>query len=248
MPEHGGRRRLGRRRPVARAAEEARRTAARCPTWEQARACRGGLRAPRERGRPCGARAQAPARRPHRGARAARAAARARRPVARARPLLRGRRRRGDQPALLADRARARPRQGAHARGGRRPPGREPALAASPVRRPQHAPPRARGRQRADLRPRHERAATLRARRALGRRRAGARAHAARRPRWVDAYRALHGYGHREASWTFAQDRGGWRLDHVLVHGLTPVAADYAHDWRRHGLSDHSALVVELER
>ena len=63
---------------------------------------------------------------------------------------------------------------------------------------------------------------------------------------WVDAYRALHGYGHREASWTFAQDRGGWRLDHVLVHGLTPVAAAYAHEWRRAGLSDHSALVVDL--
>ena len=38
---------------------------------------------------------------------------------------------------------------------------------------------------------------------------------------WVDAYRALHGYGHRSASWTFANDRGGWRLDHVLVRGPT---------------------------
>ena len=65
---------------------------------------------------------------------------------------------------------------------------------------------------------------------------------------WVDAYRALHGYGHREASWTFAQDRGGWRLDHVLVRGLEPVAAAYAHEWRREGLSDHSALVVDLVR
>jgi exonuclease III len=65
---------------------------------------------------------------------------------------------------------------------------------------------------------------------------------------WVDAYRALHGYGHREASWTFAHDRGGWRLDHVLVHGLEPVAAAYAHEWRREGLSDHSALVVDLRR
>jgi exonuclease III len=63
---------------------------------------------------------------------------------------------------------------------------------------------------------------------------------------WLDAYRELHGYGHREASWTFARDRGGWRLDHVLVHGLTPVAAAYAHEWRRQGLSDHSALVVDL--
>ncbi len=63
---------------------------------------------------------------------------------------------------------------------------------------------------------------------------------------WVDAFRALHGYGAREASWTFAQNRGGWRLDHVLVEGLAPVSAAYAHDWRRAGLSDHSALVVDL--
>jgi len=63
---------------------------------------------------------------------------------------------------------------------------------------------------------------------------------------WVDAYRALHGYGERSASWTFAHDRGGWRLDHVLAHGLRPAAARYAHEWRRAGLSDHSALIVEL--
>jgi exonuclease III len=63
---------------------------------------------------------------------------------------------------------------------------------------------------------------------------------------WVDAFRALHGYGERHASWTFARDRGGWRLDHVLVTGLEPVASAYAHDWRRAGLSDHSALVVDL--
>ena len=64
---------------------------------------------------------------------------------------------------------------------------------------------------------------------------------------WVDAFRALHGYGAREASWTFAGDKGGWRLDHVLAFDLRPVAAAYAHDWRRAGLSDHSALVVDLE-
>ena len=65
---------------------------------------------------------------------------------------------------------------------------------------------------------------------------------------WVDAFRALHGYAERSASWTFANDRGGWRLDHVLVLGLRPVASAYAHDWRRAGLSDHSPLVVDLER
>ena len=63
---------------------------------------------------------------------------------------------------------------------------------------------------------------------------------------WTDAFRALHGYEHREASWTFAGDRGGWRLDHVLVSGLEPVAAAYAHDWRRAGLSDHSPLIVDI--
>jgi exonuclease III len=63
---------------------------------------------------------------------------------------------------------------------------------------------------------------------------------------WVDAYRSLHGYAERSASWTFAHDRGGWRLDHVLTHSLEPTAAAYAHDWRRAGLSDHSALIVDF--
>jgi exonuclease III len=63
---------------------------------------------------------------------------------------------------------------------------------------------------------------------------------------WTDAFRALHGYERREASWTFKDNRGGWRLDHVLLDGLEPVAAAYAHDWRLAGLSDHSALVVDV--
>jgi exodeoxyribonuclease-3 len=70
--------------------------------------------------------------------------------------------------------------------------------------------------------------------------------HDLRQNGWVDTFRSLHGYGEREASWTFAQDRGGWRLDHVLVRGLRPTACAYAHEWRRAGLSDHSALVVDL--
>ena len=63
---------------------------------------------------------------------------------------------------------------------------------------------------------------------------------------WTDAYRALHGYGDRAASWTFSGDKGGWRLDHLLVRDLEVVACDYAHEWRRAGLSDHSALVADL--
>jgi exodeoxyribonuclease III len=70
--------------------------------------------------------------------------------------------------------------------------------------------------------------------------------HGLRERGWVDAFRALHGYSERHASWTFARDRGGWRLDHVLVEGLRPRASAYAHEWRRDGLSDHSALVVDL--
>jgi hypothetical protein len=31
------------------------------------------------------------------------------------------------------------------------------------------------------------------------------------------------------------------------VDGLRPVAAAYEHEWRRTGLSDHSALIVDLE-
>ena len=72
--------------------------------------------------------------------------------------------------------------------------------------------------------------------------------HGLRASGWVDAFRALHGYADREASWRFANDRGGWRLDHVLVRDLRPIASAYAHDWRRAGLSDHSPLVVDLAR
>ena len=66
--------------------------------------------------------------------------------------------------------------------------------------------------------------------------------------RLVDAFRTLHGYADRSASWTYPRNRGGYRLDHVLVRGLEPVAAAYVHEWRTSGLSDHSGLVVELLR
>jgi exonuclease III len=69
--------------------------------------------------------------------------------------------------------------------------------------------------------------------------------HGLREQGWIDAFRALHGYGEREASWTFPGDRGGWRLDHVLLFGLRPIGATYAHEWRRIGLSDHSSLIVD---
>jgi exodeoxyribonuclease III len=70
--------------------------------------------------------------------------------------------------------------------------------------------------------------------------------HGLRQKGWVDAFRSLNGYEHREASWTFPGDKGGWRLDHVLALNLEPKASRYAHEWRRAGLSDHSALVVDF--
>ena len=72
--------------------------------------------------------------------------------------------------------------------------------------------------------------------------------HGLRERGWVDAFRALHGYGERQASWTFARDRGGWRLDHVLVDGLRPVGQRLRARLAARGLSDHSALVVDLVR
>jgi endonuclease/exonuclease/phosphatase family metal-dependent hydrolase len=40
---------------------------------------------------------------------------------------------------------------------------------------------------------------------------------------------------------------GGWRLDHVFASAeLEPAAATYHHAWRDGGLSDHSALEVDL--
>jgi exonuclease III len=68
---------------------------------------------------------------------------------------------------------------------------------------------------------------------------------------YADAFRMLHGYARREPSWTWQQiagHSGGWRLDHVFAsHELRPTSAIYHHAWRDQGLSDHSALEVELE-
>ncbi len=66
-----------------------------------------------------------------------------------------------------------------------------------------------------------------------------------------DAYRALHGYGAREPSWTWRQiagHQGGWRIDHLFVSPqLRPIACRYHHSWRDQGLSDHSALEADLD-
>ena len=62
-----------------------------------------------------------------------------------------------------------------------------------------------------------------------------------------DAFRALHGFGAKEPSWEWPQWGGGYRLDHLVVSEEVEVGAcHYAHDWRREGLSDHSALIARI--
>ncbi|HEV7585606.1 MAG TPA: endonuclease/exonuclease/phosphatase family protein [Solirubrobacteraceae bacterium] len=61
-----------------------------------------------------------------------------------------------------------------------------------------------------------------------------------------DAFRTLHGYERREISWGWQRWKGGYRLDHLLVSGLTTTECRYEHRWREEGLSDHSALVARL--
>ena len=183
-----------------------------------------------------------PAARADRGARRAGGAARARRrAVARARAVLPARRRdRGHQPPL-PHRPRARAGEDPHPRGGRGPPGRR-LRPAGAVRRPQHAAPRVPGRPAADLRPRHERPPARGARRALGPRRArpdprprlDRRVPRAARLRGARGVVDVHRRPRRLAARPRARD------------GLEVLASAYAHDWRRAGLSDHSALVADL--
>jgi exonuclease III len=62
----------------------------------------------------------------------------------------------------------------------------------------------------------------------------------------VDAFRALHPEG-KEPSWEWPKFGGGWRLDHLFVSpDIEPERVEYHHDWRRGGLSDHSALEADL--
>jgi exonuclease III len=63
-----------------------------------------------------------------------------------------------------------------------------------------------------------------------------------------DAYRLTHGYEIRELSWEWPRWKGGYRLDHLLV-SMQVVVQDchYQHQWRREGLSDHSALIAILQ-
>lgn len=64
-----------------------------------------------------------------------------------------------------------------------------------------------------------------------------------------DAYRELHGWDHKNPTWEWPRWGGGYRLDHLVVSKDVRVErVEYRHEWRRDlGLSDHSALVAELD-
>ena len=65
---------------------------------------------------------------------------------------------------------------------------------------------------------------------------------------WTDAWRHLHG-GEREFTW-YSHAGNGFRIDHVFLSlGLVPelIRADYSHEERRQGVSDHSAAIVEFD-
>jgi exonuclease III len=63
---------------------------------------------------------------------------------------------------------------------------------------------------------------------------------------YVDAFRVLHGYSRRDRSWLYPNGKMGYRLDHIVVRGLTVRACEYRHDWRDARLSDHAAMWAEL--
>jgi len=63
---------------------------------------------------------------------------------------------------------------------------------------------------------------------------------------YVDAFRHLHGYGRRDRSWVYANRKGGYRIDHVIVRGVDVLACEYEHAWRDAGLSDHAAMWADL--
>ena len=159
----------------------------------------------------------------------------ARRAVAGARPRLPARRARDAQPPL-ADRARARAGEDPHARGGRRLPGRASAHGPRVLCGDLNTPaPRARRRRRAHLRPRQRAAGCAPSAASAGTRAERALVHGLREHGWVDAFRALHGYGQREASWTFATTAAAGASTTCSSTASRRWPSAYAHEWRRAG-------------
>lgn len=66
---------------------------------------------------------------------------------------------------------------------------------------------------------------------------------------WIDAYRQANGASARDYSWISPRSGRGFRYDHALISpSLSPrlSAVRYDHRVREMGLSDHSALLLDL--
>ena len=63
---------------------------------------------------------------------------------------------------------------------------------------------------------------------------------------YADAFRTVHGYARRDRSWLYPNGKMGYRLDHLIVRGLSATACEYEHGWRDDRLSDHAALWADL--
>ena len=66
---------------------------------------------------------------------------------------------------------------------------------------------------------------------------------------WIDLYRQQHGQAAREFTWISPRTQRGFRYDHALAGSVVAnrvTSLHYDHTVRERGLSDHSALLLEL--
>lgn len=66
---------------------------------------------------------------------------------------------------------------------------------------------------------------------------------------WVDLYRQCHGEKAQDFSWISPRTQRGFRYDHAMGSvslAKATIDCQYIHSVREQGLSDHSALIVEL--
>jgi len=66
---------------------------------------------------------------------------------------------------------------------------------------------------------------------------------------WVDLYRQCHGEKAQDFTWISPRTQRGFRYDHAMGSeslAQATVSCEYIHKVREQGVSDHSALIVEL--
>jgi len=66
---------------------------------------------------------------------------------------------------------------------------------------------------------------------------------------WVDLYRQCHGEKAQDFSWISPRTQRGFRYDHAMGSASlaeATIECRYIHEVREEGLSDHSAMIIEL--